>query len=116
MIVSTIMLDEANLSTPLSVYKAFLSGVKAHRTDYMRSLCHAETKICLIRNGKPVYNHVKYILNVLDQMKDKEIEEISYDEVEHVDGQFATVFSPYRFMTDGKVRAAKVHVECIAKT
>ena len=46
------------------------------------------------------------VSNILDLMPDDdsvEMDEVSYDEVEHVDGEFATVWTPYRFYEDGKV-------------
>ena len=46
------------------------------------------------------------LANVLDLTPDDvsvEMDEVSYDEVEHVDGDFATVWTPYRFYEDGKV-------------
>ena len=56
----------------------------------MHAICHPDTTACLIREGKPMHF---LIANVLDLMPDDdklEMDEISYGEIEHVDGDFAT--------------------------
>ena len=97
------MATSTNTSTPLSTAKTFLAGIKARDKVFMRTVSHPDATACLIREGKPI--HI-LIANVLDLMPDDgkvEMDEVSYDEVEHVDGDFATVWTPYRFYEDGKV-------------
>lgn len=43
------------------------------------------------------------VLNRIDDSGAIEQDEVSYDEIEHVDGDFATVWTPYRFFEDVKV-------------
>ncbi|KAK5706136.1 hypothetical protein LTR97_001122 [Elasticomyces elasticus] len=90
-------------TTPTSTVKTFLAAIKAHDTDRMRAVCHPNATGCLIRDGKPIYTTVAAILQMLDERKDEAMEEISRDEVEHVCGEFANVWAPYKFFSGGKV-------------
>ena len=72
----------------------------------MRAVSLPEATACLIRSGQPVYLHVTDILGKM-ATNDVEMDEVSHDEVEHVDGQFATVWTPYKFYENGKVGLVK---------
>ncbi|KAK4978056.1 hypothetical protein LTR42_002432 [Elasticomyces elasticus] len=89
-------------TTPTSTVKTFLAAIKHHDTDRMRDICHPDATGCLIRDGRPVYTTVAAILQRLDERKDEAMEEISWDEVEHVCGDFASVWAPYKFFSGGK--------------
>lgn len=90
--------------TPLATAKTFLSGIKARNTDLMAHVAHDDATACVIREGKPVHTTIKNILERIDTVDGKvEMDEVSYDEIEHEDGDFATVWTPYRFFEDGKV-------------
>ncbi|KAK4958954.1 hypothetical protein LTR10_003752 [Elasticomyces elasticus] len=91
-------------TTPTSTVKTFLAAIKHHDTDRMRDICHPDATGCLIRDGRPVYTTVAAILQRLDERKDEAMEEISWDEVEHVCGDFASVWAPYKFFSGGKLR------------
>ena len=70
----------------------------------MRSLSHPDATACLIRERKPIHILITNVLELMSDDSNVEMDEVSYDEVEHVDGDFATVWTPYRFFEDGKVR------------
>jgi hypothetical protein len=89
--------------SPLEIAKAFLAGIKNRDKASMRVLCHPEATACLIRDGKPIHITVAGILDRIDDGSSVEMDEVSYDEVEHTDGRFATVWTPYKFYEDGKV-------------
>jgi ketosteroid isomerase-like protein len=94
----------AIMSSPLEVVKAFLAGIKAGDTVAMGKLAHPDATACLIRNGVPLHTTVAVILGRIATVgEDLEMDEVSYSEVEHVDGDFATVWTPYRFYEKGKV-------------
>ncbi|KAK5723709.1 hypothetical protein LTR15_005409 [Elasticomyces elasticus] len=90
-------------TTPTSTVKTFLAAIKNHDTARMRAICHPNATACLIRDGQPIYTTVAAILQRLDERKGEQIDEISWDEVEHVCGDFASVWAPYRFFSGGKV-------------
>ena len=93
----------AQNSTPLAVAKSFLAGIKARDKKTMASLCHPDATACLIREGKPMHTTVANILDRIDFEGAVEQDEVSHDEIEHVDGDFATVWTSYWFYEDGKV-------------
>lgn len=69
----------------------------------MRAICHPDATACLIRDGKPMHMLVANILDLMSEDQSVEMDEVSYDEVEHIDGGFATVWTPYQLFEDGKV-------------
>ncbi|KAK5116857.1 hypothetical protein LTR85_009117 [Meristemomyces frigidus] len=77
-------------STPLATAKTFLAGIKARDKKSMRA-------------GKPLHMAISDVLNRLPLSADILMDELSYDEVEHMDGDFATVWTPYKFYEDGKL-------------
>ncbi|KAK5741628.1 hypothetical protein LTR17_003833 [Elasticomyces elasticus] len=95
-------MSTASNTTPTSTVKSFLAAIKHHDTARMRALCHPEATGCLIRNGKPIHTTVAAILQRLDERKDEAMDEISWDEVEHVCGEFASVWAPFKFFSGGK--------------
>lgn len=44
------------------------------------------------------------VLDLISTVSDVEMDEVSYDEIEHIDGDFASVWTPYKFFENGKVR------------
>ncbi|KAK5682695.1 hypothetical protein LTS10_005824 [Elasticomyces elasticus] len=90
-------------TTPTSTVKTFLAAIKSHDTARMRAVCHPNATGCLIRNGEPIHTTVAAILQRLDERKGEAMDEISWDEVEHVCGEFASVWAPYKFFSGGKV-------------
>jgi ketosteroid isomerase-like protein len=89
--------------TPLETARAFLAGIKNRSKASMHELCHPDATACLIRNGKPKHFTIVQILERIPDDSPIDMDEVSYDEVEHVDGVFATVWTPYKFYEDGKV-------------
>lgn len=91
-------------STPLATAKAFLACIKSRSKDTLTSIVHPDATGCLIRDGKP--NHLK-LSRVFDRIlavdSGIEMDEISHDEIEHVDGDFASCWTPYNFFENGKV-------------
>lgn len=72
----------------------------------MRAVVHADATACLIRFGKPIHMTLAQVLERIDEESKVEMDEVSYDEVEHIDGQLASVWTPYKFYEDGKVRSS----------
>ena len=97
-------MSESTSLTPTEIAKAFLQGIKSQDKAHMRSLCYANATACLIREGKPLHMLIEDILNRISDKSTVEMDEVSHDEVEHIDGEFATVWTPYNFYEDGKVR------------
>lgn len=95
--------------TPTATAITFLKGIKTRNTDQMRAVCHPGGTACLIRDGKPMYITLDDILDRVCKDDGVERDEVSYDEIEHVDGDFATVWTPYRFYEDGKVCRRGIH-------
>lgn len=96
-------MSSANNSTPKATVITFLKGLKLRNKAQMRAVCHPDATACLIRESKPVY---LLIANVLDRINDDSgltMDEVSFDEIVHVDGDFATVWTPFKFYEDGKV-------------
>lgn len=94
------MLDN---STPKATAVAFLQAIKGKNPADMHAVCHPEATACLIRQGKPIYTNVAQILEWVTRDDGTEQDEVSHDEVEHCDGDLATVWTPYKFYVDGKV-------------
>ena len=91
-------------STPLATAKAFLAAIKARDTASMRHMCIPDAPACNIRNGSPILSTIADILDRMDSVPaDVKMDEISHDEIEHIDGAFATVWTPYKFLENGKV-------------
>jgi len=44
------------------------------------------------------------------------MDEVSYDEIEHVDGDFASVWTPYKFYEDGKLHHTGTNNFCLWKS
>ena len=92
-------------STPKATVITFLEGIKLRDKARMHAVCHPDATACLIREGKPIH---LLIANVLDRISDDggvAMDEVSFDEIERIDGDFATVWTPYKFYEDGKVSA-----------
>ena len=93
----------SNNSTPTETVIAFMQGIKLRNADQMRAICNPNATMCVIRQDKPIYTLVEKVLDRVLEIDGVELDEVSYDEIEHVDGNFATVWTPCRFYEDGKV-------------
>lgn len=91
-----------NNSTPLAAAKSFLAAIKTKDVTTMRKLSHPKGTACLIRNGTPTHMSIYEPIDSIGAAE-SDLDEVSYNEVEHVDGIYATVWTPYRFFEDGKV-------------
>ena len=94
-------MSSSDLAGPVKIVKSFLAGIKSRDKDSMRSVCHADATACLIRNGKPLHLPLSKVLDLIPE--DGNEDEVSYDEVTHFYGDFATVWTPYKYYEDGKV-------------
>jgi len=90
-------------STPLATANTFLASIGTRDKASMRAVTHPDATACLIREGKPLHFALADVLKRISDQSDIEMDEVSYDEVEHVDGEFATVWTPYKFYEAGKV-------------
>ena len=88
--------------SPLATVKSFLACISTKSADKMRNLAHADATVCRIRNNQPSYVQLAQVIAHMKTVQDY-MEETTYDEVEHIDGSFASVWTPYRFYQDGKV-------------
>lgn len=68
----------------------------------MRFLYHPDATACLIRQGKPLHILTSDILDKIPDDGEWNEAEVSYHEVEHVDGDFATLWTPYQYFDHGK--------------
>lgn len=92
-----------NNDDPIAIAKQFLAGIKSRDKASMRTVTHSGATACLIRDGRPVYMLVNDILDRIPDDGEVEMDEVSRNEVCHRDGDFATVWTPYKFFEDGKV-------------
>jgi hypothetical protein len=95
------MLDN---STPTATAITFLKAIKVHAADEMREICHPDATACLIRQGKPIHITIERILEWVAKDDGTVQDEVSHDEVEQCDDDFATVWTPYNFYVNGEVR------------
>lgn len=114
-------------TTPKEIAIRFLECIKLRDQDQMRAMYLPGATACLIRDGKPMYLLMDDILDKMNaaSVSGLESEEVSYDEIEHVDGDFATVWTPFKFYENGKVSAAtqpppmgldgEISIDCLSK-
>ena len=91
-----------NNSTPLAAARSFLAAIKTKDVVTMKRLSHPNGTACLIRNGAPTHMSISEPIESIGAA-DSELDEVSYNEVEHIDGIYATIWTPYRFYEDGMV-------------
>jgi hypothetical protein len=87
-------------SSPLETVKTFIACVKTKNLDLMRRLIHPKATACLIRDGEPRFQTLSGAIERLEKAE-QELVEVSWDEVEHANGEFATVWASFSILMDG---------------
>ena len=89
-------------STPVETIKTFIASIQTKDTESMRKLIHPQATACLIRPpSDPRFQTLTAAIEVLAQSEQEFVEE-SWDEVEHVDGEYATVWARFSIHRDGE--------------
>ncbi|KAJ9606355.1 hypothetical protein H2200_009316 [Cladophialophora chaetospira] len=92
-------------STPIALVKAFLSCVKTKDAASMRALIHPKATAVLIRDDEPRFQTLDDAIDTLEKA-DQELVEVTWDEVEHIDGGYATVWTNFSIHSNGKATAS----------
>ncbi|KAF2812015.1 uncharacterized protein BDZ99DRAFT_461962 [Mytilinidion resinicola] len=89
-------------SSPVDVVKAFIACVRTKDVEHMRKMMHPKATACLIRENEP---HFKPLAEAIDPLAkaEQELVEVSWDEVEHIDGEYATVWATWSMHWDGEL-------------
>jgi hypothetical protein len=95
------MASTPQISSPTNVVKAFLACVKTKDLGYMHKLMHPMATACLIRGNAPRFQALTESIDTLGKAE-QELVEASWDEVEHVDGDYATVWAKFSIHMDGE--------------
>ena len=89
-------------SSPLDVVKAFIACMKTKELESMRKLTHANATSCLIREYEPRFQTLSESMDVLGKAG-QHFDGAIWDEVEHRDGDYATVWAKFSIKRDGEV-------------
>jgi len=95
-------------SSPVDIVKAFIACIKTKDLDYMRKVIHPNATACLIRENEPRFQALTEAIDTLAKAE-QEFVEVSWDEVEHVDGQYATVWATFSIHRDGEASNSFAH-------
>lgn len=90
---------------PVDTVRGFIACIKKKDVENMRKVIHPKATACLIRENEPRFMTLDESIITLEKAE-QEIAEASWDEVEHVDDQYATVWTNFSLHRDGKVRNA----------
>lgn len=88
-------------STPVETIQGFLACVERKDAENMRKYIHAKGTACLIRQNEPRFMTLHESIDNLEKATEKFVETI-WDEVEHRDGDYATVWTKFRITRDGQ--------------
>jgi hypothetical protein len=96
------MTSNSQNSSPVDTVKAFIACVKMKDLELMRKMIHPEATACLIRENEPRFLPLAEAINALTNAQ-QEYVEVSRDEVQHADGDYATVWTSFSTYRDGEV-------------
>lgn len=96
------MTSEIQSSSPVATIKTFLACVERKDAVTMRNFIHPQATACLIREGEPRFQSLHAAIDTLEKAEEKLVE-TTWDELEHVDGEYATVWASWSMHRDGKV-------------
>lgn len=96
------------MSSPTALVKAFVACVATKNLHSMHQLVHPQATACMIRHNTPQFKPLSEAIDALGNAEQPFTEAI-WDEVEHVDGEYATVCAKFRIHRDGKVLTS-IHV------
>jgi hypothetical protein len=95
------MATDISISSPVEVVRAFIACVSTKDMDSMRKLIHPKAAACLIRGNEPEFKPLSEAIDALGNAP-QQFEETSWDEVEHIDGDYATVWASFKIQRDGE--------------
>ncbi|KAL9034378.1 MAG: hypothetical protein Q9214_007071, partial [Letrouitia sp. 1 TL-2023] len=81
-------------TSPVDVVKAFIACIRTKDLEHMRKIIHPKATACLIRENEPRFQTLTEAIERLEKAEE-ELVEASWGEVEHVDGEFATVWAAF---------------------
>ena len=96
------MTSNIQQSSPVDVVKAFIACIKTKDVGSMRKLIHPEAIACLIRENEPQFKPLTEAIYALEKAEQQFVE-ASWDDVEHVDGGYATVWTKFSMHRNGEV-------------
>lgn len=102
------MTSVAHHASPVEAVKAFLACVKTKDMENMRRSTHPNATACLIREGQPRFQALTEAIDRLGTTKDELVED-TWDEIEHVDGEYAIVWTNFSIHRNGQ---AGSHFAC----
>ena len=88
-------------SSPVDAVKAFIACIRTKDLQYMRKIIHPKATACLIRENEPRFLALTEAIDALEKAEG-EFVEVSWDEVEHIDGEYATVWATFSMHRDGE--------------
>ena len=88
-------------SSPVDAVKAFIACIRTKDLEYMRKIMHPKATACLIRENEPRFLALTEAIGTLEKAE-QEFVEVSWDEVEHIDGEYATVWTTFSMHRDGE--------------
>jgi len=89
-------------SGPVDTVKNFIACVKTKDVEHMRKMIHPKATACLIRENEPRFSTLSETIDVL-QKAEQGFVEVSWDEVEHINGEYATVWANFSMHRDGEL-------------
>lgn len=89
-------------SSPVDAVKAFIGCIRTKDLESMRKIIHPNATACLIRENEPRFLALTEAIDALKKA-DEEFVEVSWDEVEHIDGEYATVWAAFSMHRDGEL-------------
>jgi hypothetical protein len=96
-----VMASISQNSGPVDAVKAFIACVKTKDLEYMRRVIHPKATACLIRENEPRFQALTEAIDTLEKAE-QELVEATWDEVEHIDGEYATVWTRFSMHRDGE--------------
>ncbi|KAI4212704.1 MAG: hypothetical protein LQ351_004595, partial [Letrouitia transgressa] len=94
------MTSTIQISSPLDVVKAFIACIARRDLESMRKIIHPKATACLIRENEPRFKLLSEAIDTLEKAE-QEFVEASWDEVEYIDGEYATVWAKFSIHQDG---------------
>ena len=88
-------------SSPVDVVKAFIACIRTKDLEHMRKIMHPKATACLIRENEPRFLTLTEAIDALEKAEQEFVEATS-DEVEHIDGEYATVWANFTMHRDGE--------------
>jgi hypothetical protein len=89
-------------SNPVDLVKSFIACTTTKDIESMRKIIHPKATACLIRKEEPSFKPLTEAIDALGRAE-QELVEVSWDEVEQIDGEYATVWTKFSIHLDGKV-------------